>query len=235
MEKKNRREITMKYEITGGSLPVLCCHLETGEKMISESGGRTWVRGNIKTETQGGGAKKMFGRLLSGESFFMSHYTAESAAEIAFTSSFPGCIVPIELGEGESVICQKSSFLCATAEVQLSMFFNKKVGAGLFGGEGFIMQKVQGPGTVFLEIDGHCTEYDLAPGEKLVCDTGVLASMDETCSIDVVMVKGVKNMVFGGEGLIDTVITGPGKVRLQSMTIPKIAGLVAPYISTPGS
>ncbi len=220
----------MNYKIEGGSLPVALCTLNAGETMISESGGRAWARGAVKVEAKGGGAKKMLGRMLSGESLFMSEYTAEENCEIAFTSSFPGSILVRELAAGESIICQKSSFLTATGGVELSMHFNKKVGAGLFGGEGFIMQKVTGPGTVFLEISGHCTEYELAAGEVLKCDTGVLAVMDESCQLDVEMVKGVKNMLFGGEGLIDTVVTGPGKVYLQSMTIPGIAGLIIPFI-----
>ncbi len=223
----------MKYQITGGSLPVLLCQLDPGETMVSESGGRTWARGNVETiATSGGGAKKMLGRMFSGESLFMTKYTAQGPSEVAFTSSFPGSIVPMELAPGQSIICQKKSFLCATDGVELSMFFNKKIGSGLFGGEGFIMQKVTGPGVVFVEMDGHVTEYDLQPGEKLTCDTGVLAMMEETCSLDIQMVKGVKNMLFGGEGLIDTVLTGPGKVWLQSMTIEKLAGLIIPYVPT---
>ncbi len=220
----------MTYTIEGGSLPVALCKLNAGEGMVSESGGRTWSKGAVNLETKGGGAKKMLGRLLSGESLFMSHYTAQEDCEIGFASSFPGCILVRELAAGESVICQKSSFLAATDGVELSMYFNKKIGSGMFGGEGFIMQKVTGPGTVFLEVSGHCTEYTLNPGEVIKCDTGVLAVMDETCQMDIEMVKGVKNMLFGSEGVIDTVITGPGKVYLQSMTIPNIAGLIIPYI-----
>ncbi len=222
----------MNYKIEGGSLPVLICSLTPGEKMISESGGRTWQRGDVTLETKGGGAKKMLGRIFSGEDLFMSHYTANGNAEIAFTSSFPGAIVARELSAGESIICQKKAFLCATAEVTMSMFFNKKIGSGLFAGEGFIMQKVTGPGTVFLEITGHCVEYTLSPGEVLKCDTGVVALMDESCKMDVEMVKGLKNVIFGSEGLIDTTITGPGKVYLQSMTAAKLAQVIIPFIPT---
>ncbi len=220
----------MKYVIEGDSLPVLICQLDPGEVMISESGGRSWVKGELSTETTGGGAKKMLGRMLSGESLFMSKYTAQGPCEIGFASSFPGSILAMDVPAGSSIICQKKAFLCGTEHIKPSMFFNKKVGAGALGGEGFIMQKMEGPGTVFLEVDGYCKEYVLAAGEKLVCDTGVVAAMETTCSIDVQMVKGVKNVVFGGEGLIDTVVTGPGKVWLQSMTIPRIAGLISPYI-----
>ena len=220
----------MQYRIEGGSLPALIINLNPGETIVSEVGGRTWSRGPIVTETKGGSAGKAFGRLLSGESLFMSHYTAQGPAEIAFTSSFPGRIVARELKAGQSVICQKSAFLCATEGVELSAYVQKKVGAGLVGGEGFIMQKVTGPGMAFFEFDGYCPEYDLASGEELVCDTGVLAMMDETCTMDVRMVKGAKNLLLGGEGLVDTVITGPGKVYLQTMTVAGLAKLIIPFI-----
>ena len=216
----------MQYRLEGGSLPAVIINLNPGETMISEAGGRTWSRGAVdSTVTTLGGAGKALGRMLMGESLFMNLYTAQEPAEIAFSSSFPGRIVARELGPGQSIICQKHAFLCATYGVELSMFFQKKLGAGLVGGEGFIMQKVTGPGLVFLEVD-----YDLAPGERLVCDTGVLAVMDETCSMDVQMVKGVKNVIFGGESLFDTVITGPGKVHLQTMTIGKLARQIIPYM-----
>jgi len=224
----------MNYRIEGESLPAVIIELEAGESMISEAGGRTWVLGPIATETKSGGAMKALGRMFSGESLFLSKYTAQGKAEIAFTSSFPGKIVAKELAAGQSLICQKSSFLCATEGVDLSVFFQKKIGAGSVGGEGFIMQKVTGPGTVFLELDGYTPEYELAAGQKLVCDTGVVAYMDETCTLDVQMVKGVKNMFFGGEGMFDTVVTGPGKVCLQTMTAAKLAGLISPYIATKG-
>lgn len=218
----------MRYSIVGETLPALIVELDPGETIISQVGGRTWSRGQVKTETKGGGLGKALGRMLSGESLFMSHYTALSPAEIAFTSNFPGCIVARTLQPGESVICQKSAFLCATAGVDLSIHFQKKFGAGLVGGEGFIMQKVTGPGVAFFELDGYCPEYVLQPGEQLVCDTGVVALMDSTCSMDVQMVQGAKNVLLGGEGLFDTVITGPGKVMLQTMSIAKLASMVAP-------
>lgn len=223
----------MHYSIEGGSLPVVVIQLEPGETILSESGGRTWMKGNVDTQTSAeGGLGKSIGRMFSGESLFMSRYTAKGPAEIGFASSFPGQILAIELRAGQSIICQKSAFLCATSGVSLAIHFKKKIGAGLFGGEGFIMQKITGPGTVFLELDGYCKEYILGPGERLTCDTGVLAVMDETCTMDIVMVKGAKNILFGGEGLLDTVITGPGKVCLQTMTVPNLAGLIAPYIVT---
>lgn len=222
----------MNYRIEGDSLPVVLCQLRAGESMISEVGGRTWQKGNIETETFGGSAKKALGRMFSGESLFLSRYTARSDSEIAFASSYPGAILAAELTKGETIICQKGAFLAATEGVNLSIYLNKSLGKGFFGGEGFIMQKIQGPGTAFLEVDGHCVEYDLKVGERIVCDTGVLAAMEETCTMDIQMVKGVKNVIFGGEGLIDTVVEGPGKVWLQSMTVPKLAALIRPYIPT---
>ena len=221
----------MDYKIVGGSLPAVVIHLNPGETIVSESGGRTWMKGDVQTESKSeGGLKKMLGRALSGESLFMSRYTARGDAEIGFSSSFPGSIIARELGPGQSIICQKSAFLCATAGVELSIHFQKKMGSGFFGGEGFIMQKVTGPGTVFLEVDGYCQEYELGAGEKVVCDTGVVAIMDASCQMDIQMVKGVKNMLFGSEGLFDTVVTGPGKVYLQTMTVNKLADLMAPFL-----
>ena len=222
----------MQYSIEGGSLPAVIISLNPGEKLISEVGGRTWSRGDVTTETtSNGGAGKALGRMLTGESLFMSTYTANGPCEVAFTSSFPGRIIARELGPGESVIAQKSAFLCATYGTQLSVYVNKGVGKGLFGGEGFLMQKITGPGMAFFEIDGYCKEYDLAPGERVVCDTGVMALMDETVNMEIQTVKGLKNKLLGGEGLFDTVLVGPGKVHLQTMTVSKLAGLLAPFIS----
>mgnify|MGYP000995712005 CR=1 FL=1 len=221
----------MRYSIEGGTLPAVIIQLEAGESLISEAGGRTWSRGSITAETKAeGGLGKSLGRLFMGESLFMSRYTAQGQAEIAFSSSFPGRIVTRVLQPGESIVCQKSSFLCATYGVELAVHFQKKLGAGFFGGEGFIMQRITGPGMVFMEVDGYCQEYDLAPGEQLVCDTGVLAIMDATCQMDIQMVRGAKNIFFGGEGLFDTVVTGPGKVYLQTMTIGKLAKQLIPFI-----
>ena len=222
----------MNYSIEGGTLPAVIIQLNAGETIISESGGRTWSRGPIKTEAKAeGGVGKSLGRMFSGESLFMSRYTAQGPAEIGFSSSFPGTIVAWTLQPGESIVAQKSSFLCATDGVELAVHFQKKLGAGLLGGEGFIMQRITGPGTVFLELDGFCKEYDLQPGEPIVCDTGVLAIMSATCQMDIQMVKGVKNVLFGGEGMFDTVVTGPGKVYLQTMTIEKLAKQIVPFVS----
>ena len=226
----------MRYQIEGGSLPAVVIQLDRGETIISEVGGRTWMRGPIETETKGnGGIGKSLGRMFSGDSLFMSHYTAGGPAEIAFASSFPGKIVARELRAGESIICQKAAFLCGTGGVDIAIHFQKKIGTGLFGGEGFIMQKVTGPGVVFLELDGYVKEYDLRPGEELVADTGLVALMDASCQMDVRVVKGLKNKFLGGEGLVDTVVTGPGKAYVQTMPASRIASLLIPYLPVSNS
>ena len=223
----------MKYEIKGTPLAVVECELEAGESLKCESGAMSWMSGNIEMSTVGGGLGKMLSRSFSGERMFQNVYTAKNGSgKIAFASSFPGSIIPVEITPGKTVICQKSAFLAATPGVELSIFFQKKLGAGFFGGEGFIMQKLSGNGIAFLEIDGAIEEKYLAPGEKIIIDTGYLAMIDETCSIDIVTVKGVKNVLFGGEGLFNTVVTGPGKVCLQTMPACQFAGALRGFIST---
>ncbi|KAB0576906.1 uncharacterized protein (TIGR00266 family) [Fusobacterium naviforme] len=222
----------MRYQIEGGSLPAVIIQLDAGETIISELGGRTWAKGTILTETKApGGLGGGIGRMFSGENMFMSYYTAQGPAEIGFASSFAGSIIARELGPGESLICQKSAFLCASSGVELAVHFQKKLGAGFLGGEGFIMQKVTGPGVVFLELDGYVKEYDLMPGEELVCDTGVVALMEESCQMDIRVVKGLKNKLLGGEGLVDTVIIGPGKAYIQTMSLPRLGGVLSPFIT----
>ena len=220
----------MQYEIIGGNLPAVLCRLTRGEKLICEAGGMSWMDGVFKMETTGGGIGKMFGRMFSGESMFTNTYTAQQDGEIAFASSFPGQILAINLTPGKSIIAQKKAFLACEAGVEMSVFFQKKFGKGLFGGEGFIMQKFTGSGLVFLEVDGAIKEYVLAPGEKKVMDTGHLVMMDETCKMDIERISGVKNALFRGEGLFNTVVTGPGRIVIQTMPISKAAGVIAGYI-----
>lgn len=224
----------MKYEIIGEALPVVVCNLNAGESVINESGSMAWMTPNMKMETVGGGAGKMLGRLFSGENLFQNRYTAQGGAGmIAFASSFPGNIVAIEVTPNKPVIMQKSAFLAGTSGVELSTFFSKKAGAGFFGGEGFIMQKVSGSGIVFAEIDGHAVSYDLGRGESMIVDTGYLAIMDSTCTMDIQSVPGVKNMLFGGEGMFNTVVTGPGRITLQSMPISGVAAVLKPFFPAP--
>ena len=222
--KIGRRYITMRYEILGETLPVVVCQLEGGEKMITEGGGMSWMSPNMLMETTtNGGLGKAFGRMFSGEKMFQN-------GMIAFASSFPGSIKAYEIGPGQEMVFQKSAFLAGEAGVELSVFFNKKFSSGLFGGEGFIMQKISGHGTVFAEFDGHVVEYELQPGQQIVVDTGHLAAMTATCQMEIKSVPGVKNMLFGGEGLFNTVISGPGKVWLQTMPISNVAGILRPYM-----
>ena len=178
-----------------------------------------------------GGIGKVFGRMFSGESMFQNRYTAVGGTGlIAFASSFPGSIRPIDITPSKPMIVQKTAFLASEIGVELSIFFQKRLGTAFFGGEGFIMQKLSGNGTAFIEIDGYAVEYDLQAGQSIIIDTGYLAAMDATCQMDIVKVPGVKNMLFGGEGLFNTVVTGPGKVILQTMPISNVAGAIRPFI-----
>ena len=222
----------MKYRIVGEPLPAVICDVEPGETLITEGGAMSWMSPNMKMDTtSGGGLGKMFGRMFSGDSLFLNRYTAQGGAgQIAFASSFPGSIRAIEIQPGQDVIVQKSSFLAAQEGVDLSVFFQKRFGSGLFGGEGFIMQKLSGRGTAFVEIDGYAVEYNLTATQSIIVDTGYLAMMDATCSMDVVTVPGVKNALFGGEGIFNTVVRGPGKIVLQTMPVNKVAGAIIPYI-----
>ena len=222
----------MEFQIVGDSLPVVICKLKVGEKMFSEVGGRSWVKGRVLTETKGGSVGSAIGRMFTGESLFMSYYTAQEDVEIAFASSFPGSIRAYDLKVGESIICQKRAFLAASETVQFTTFMQKKMSSGFFGGEGFILQKLTGPGLAFVEIDGYAVDYDLQAGEELVCDTGVMAVMESSNAIEIVSVKGLKNMFLGGEGLFDTVIKGPGRVTLQTMTVGGFARVLAPFVSS---
>ena len=218
----------MRYEIKGEPTPVVICQLSPGESMITERGSMVWMSSNMEMETSAGGLGKAFGRLFSGESIFQNIYTArDGQGLIAFASSFPGAIRAVEITPDHPVIVQKSAFLAAEQGVELSVFFQKKLGAGFFGGEGFIMQQLSGRGMAFLEIDGYGVEYDLGPGQQMIVDTGNLAMMDATCDLDIQTVKGVKNVLFGGEGLFNTVVTGPGRIVLQTMPISALAGAVA--------
>ena len=224
----------IKYEIEGGNLPVVICYPEAGQTLCTQRGAMSWMSPNMDMQTNsGGGLKKALGRLLSGDSIFMNEYTPMGGqGMIAFASSFPGSIIPFELTPGNGIIVQKSGFLAMEKGMELSMYFQKSVGAGFFGGEGFIMQKITGNGTVFVEIDGHCKEYELGAGQSIIVDTGYLAAMTESCTMDISTVKGVKNAFLGGEGLFHTRITGPGKVYIQSMPVVNTASRLAPYLST---
>ncbi len=225
----------MEYNIVGDSLPVVICKLAPGESVVTEGGSMSWMTPNITMETKGGGLGKMLGRLVSGDNMFQNIYTAQGPAEIAFSSSFPGQIRAYNITPGNDIIVQKSAFLACTQGVEMSIFFNKKIGSGLFGGEGFIMQKLSGNGIVFVEIDGFAVDYTLEPGQTMIVDTGNLAMMSATCTMDIQMVKGAKNILLGGEGLFNTVITGPGTITLQTMPISGVANVLRPYFPPPSN
>lgn len=224
----------MKYEIKGDNLPVVICELEKGESIYTERGGMSWMSPNMEMNTStGGGLGKALGRMFSGDSIFQNVYTAKGGpGMIAFASSFPGSIQAFEITPGREIILQKRSFLAAEMGVKLDVVFHKKAASGLFGGEGFILQKVSGNGTVFTEVDGYAIQYDLKPGQQLVIDSGHLAAMEASVGYDIQQVKGAKNIVFGGEGLFNTVLTGPGKVWLQTMPASNVAQAIQPYIIT---
>lgn len=227
----------MRYQIQGETLPVVICHLEAGERMITEGGSMAWMSPNMLMETStNGGLGKALGRMFSGERMFQNIYTAQGGpGMIAFASSFPGSVKAFEIAPGQEMIFQKSAFLAGEAGVELSISFSKRFSSGLFGGEGFILQKASGRGIVFAEFDGHVVEYVLQPGQQIVVDTGHLAAMTAGCNMEIRSVPGVKNMLFGGEGVFNTVITGPGKVWLQTMPISNVAGVLIPYLPSSGA
>ena len=222
----------MQFEIVGNTLPAVICTLQTKESLITENGAMSWMTPNMKMETtSNGGVGKAIGRAFTGERMFQNIYTAEGGpGQIAFASSLPGYIRAFQIRPGREMIVQKRGFLASEMGVTLSVFFQKKFGAGLFGGEGFIMQRLSGNGTAFVEFDGYVVEYTLAPGQQMVIDTGYLAAMDATCQMDIKKVPGLKNMILGGEGIFNTVITGPGKIYLQTMPLNKLAQSIQPYI-----
>lgn len=213
----------MKYEIKHAPFSVLVCQLEAGEIMKCQSGGMAWMSRNIQMQTKSGGLGGMFKKALTGESLFLNNYVANAPGEIAFGMNFPGQM---------PIVAQKKSFLAGETSVYLDIFFQKKPGAGFFGGEGFIMQKLSGSGYAFLEIDGAVEERVLQPGEQMVVDSGFVAAMEATVKMDIEMVKGLTNIAFGGEGLFNTVLTGPGRVWLQTMPISSFANSLAPMIAT---
>ncbi len=222
----------MNFEIKGTPLPVVIMNLEAGEQIKTERGAMSWMSPNMAMSTNaGGGIGKAFGRMFSGESMFQNIYTCQGGpGMLACASGFPGEILAMRVTPENTIVAQKSAFLASEFGVDMSVHFQKKGGAGLFGGEGFILQKFTGNGYVFLEIDGSVVEYTLAPGQPLIVDTGNLAAMDASVSVDIQSVKGIGNALLGGEGLFNTVLTGPGRVWLQTMPRNVVAGAVAPYI-----
>ena len=227
----------MRYNIIGEPMPVAICTVQPGEVLITEKGSMSWMTPNMHMETTGnGGLGKMLGRAFSGEAMFQNRYTAQGGqGMIAFASSFPGSIRAFEIAPGNEMIVQKSGFLASDSSVELSVFFQRKLGSGFFGGEGFIMQRLSGRGTALIEIDGYAVEYELGAGQSMIVDTGYLAAMSASCSMEIKSVGGVKNALFGGEGLFNTVVTGPGKIILQTMPAANMAASLARFIPTSGN
>lgn len=225
----------MKYSIDGGNLPVLKVSLEKGETIQCESGAMSWMDDEIEMQTEAGGIGKLFGRLLTNENAFLNTYQANRDGEIAFSSKFPGSIQAIEVTPGNGIIVQKGSFLASFGDITNEVYIQKKISGGLFGGEGFLMRRFTGKGIVFLEIDGSAHEYEISAGDCKIVDTGYVACMSESCNLEIRTIKGVKNMLFGGEGLFNTVVYGPGRVTLQSMPISSTAMKLYQYMPHPSS
>lgn len=224
----------MTYDIQGTPLPVVICQLAPGERMITERGSMSWMSPNMQMETSSnGGFGKALGRMFAGEAVFQNIYTAAGGpGMIAFASSFPGSIRAFQITPDRPMVVQKSAFLASEAGVTLSVHFQKRFGAGFFGGEGFIMQRLDGNGTAFVEIDGAVVEYTLGPGQSIIVDTGFVAAMDATCTMDIQSVPGLKNKLLGGEGFFNTIITGPGNVLLQTMPVNSVASALRPFFPT---
>ena len=223
----------MKYEILGNTVPVVEVTLNRGESMYTQSGGMAWQTQGIKMSTNArGGVMKSLGRMFTGESIFMSSYTAEAEeAKVAFATTVPGDIMPINMSEmPNGMMLQKGAFLCAEQDIELSVAFTKRFSAGLVGGEGFILQKATGRGMLFLEIDGDPVVKELQPGEVLKVDTGNVVGFEPTISYEIETVKGLGNIFLGGEGLFLTRLVGPGKVIIQSQNFMDFAGRVASII-----
>lgn len=225
----------MEYKIIGTTLQAVIMELDPGETVFSESGGMAWMSSNIEMHTsgRGGGIGGALTRMVSGKSLFLVEYTSQGGKGIVtFASDFPGKIVPIHLGDGQQMICQKTAFLCAEKNVKLEVHFRKRLGAGLFGGEGFIMQKITGPGVAFVCLDGEIVEYTLSPNQILKVDTGHVAMYEPAVTFDVEMIKGFSNVLFGGEGLFLATLKGPGRIWLQTMPTSNLAKAIIPYLPT---
>ncbi len=222
----------MKYQIVGSVMQALEVHLTQGESIYTESGGMAWMMGPVRMETSSrGGVLKGLGRMLAGESFFMTTYTCEGPeCMVVFTPEAPGAILALELQPGQSIIAQKDAFMCAETSVQMEMHFRKRLGAGLFGGEGFILQRLTGPGTVFLEIPGEVRGYNLGPNHVLKVDPGHIAAFDPTVTYDITRLKGLKNILFSGESFFLATLKGPGRVWLQTLPLPNFALKLARYM-----
>ena len=225
----------MEHKILGTVMPVLEMHLDPGESVVSESGELSWMSASIElhTSTGGGGAKGLFGtlkRAVGGGGLFLTEYTAKGAAGVvAFASKVPGTIIPVEIG-GTGYMVHRHGFLCGSPSVHVTVGFQRSLGAGIFGGEGFILQKLAGPAQAWVEFSGEVVAYDLQPGETLRVHPGHVGMFEERVSFDIVTVHGIRNVLFGGDGLFLAALTGPGRVWLQSLPLPNLAHALSPYL-----
>jgi len=219
------------YKVLGTIMQTVVVHLRAGQTVYTETGALSWMQEGIRMDTNmRGGLGGILGRVFTGESLFVANFTAErDNAMIAFSAEFPGKIIPLNLAQGQSIIAQRDSFLVAEKSVNMAVQFQRRFGA-FFGGEGLLMQRFDGPGTVFVALDGEVVEYTLGPGERLKVDTGHVALFEPSVEFSVELVKGFKNILFGGEGLLFATLTGPGRVWLQSMPMSKLAGAIAQYL-----
>jgi uncharacterized protein (TIGR00266 family) len=227
----------MRYEIHGSVMQVIDIHLNKGESIFTESGGMAWMRGDIEMSTNTrGGLMAGLGRMLAGESLFMTTYTCNSGqGVVSFAPESPGKIVDVQLSPDQSLICQKDAFMCAEDSVKLEMHLRRKLGAGLFGGEGFVLQKVTGPGMAFMEVAGEVKESTLAPGETIKVDPGHIAIFEPSVQYDISRVKGITNVFFSGEGLFLATLTGPGRIWLQTMPLANLAAKLYQYMPVKSS
>jgi uncharacterized protein (TIGR00266 family) len=221
----------MRYDIQGTVMQTVSIDLAPGEVLVSQTHAMAWMTEGISMHTHtGGGLWAGLKRAMSGGSLFITEYQAQRPAQIAFAPRFPGTILPVQLGPGQSMICRKETFLVAERTVGLEIALQQRLGAGLFAGEGFILQRVTGPGTVFLDLSGEVVQKSLAPGEVLKVHAGHIGMQDPSVSTDIQMVRGFRNMIFGGEGLFLATLTGPGRIWLQSMPILNLAEEIARHL-----
>ncbi|HHO57430.1 MAG TPA: TIGR00266 family protein [Thermoplasmatales archaeon] len=226
----------MKYRIVGNNLQMVIIDMEKGERVYAEAGSMVYMSPNMKMEAKArGGLLKGIGRKLAGETFFLTEFTPENGnGYVSFAGNAPGTIIPIEIESGREFIVQKDAFLCAEDGVELSITFQKRLGSMFFGGEGFILEKLSGKGMAFIHACGDMVEIDLKEGESVRVDTGSVVGWDAGVDYTIQMVKGIKTIFFGGEGLFLTTLKGPEKVILQSMTLHNLAMALQPYLPNQG-
>jgi len=229
----------MQSRITGTTMPVLEFMLDPNESIISEAGELSWMGSSIQmtTHTQFGGGGGIFGaikRVAGGGSLFMTEYRAMGVpGELAFATKLPGHIVPVEVAPGHEYMIHRQGFLCATPQIQLGVGFQQSLGAGIFGGDGFLLQRVSGQGTAWLELSGELVMRDLKPGENLRVHPGHVGAFQASVSFQITTVPGIKNMIFGGDGIFLASLTGPGRVWLQTLPISKLAHAIEKYLPRP--